>query len=44
MGDPGETGQQVVSLEKYISDFVGQEEPDIKADASQVDIHEELKP
>ena len=42
--DPGEVGQEVASLEKHISNYVGQQEPDTVADASPVDIHEELKP
>jgi hypothetical protein len=41
--DTGEAGQQVVALEKYISSFVDQQEPDTAADTSAVDIHEELK-
>jgi predicted PolB exonuclease-like 3'-5' exonuclease len=41
--DPGETEEQVDMLEKYISDFVEKQKPDTAADASRVDIHEELK-
>ena len=42
--DPGEAGQDVALLEKYISSYGEQQEPDTLADASPVDIHEELKP
>ena len=42
--DPGEAGQDVALLEKYISNYVEQQEPDALADASRVDIDEELKP
>jgi hypothetical protein len=33
----------LASLEKYISNYVEQQEPDTVADASPVDIHEALK-
>jgi hypothetical protein len=42
--DTGEAGQQVNSLEMYISKFGEQQEPDAAADASQIDIDQELKP
>jgi 20S proteasome alpha/beta subunit len=42
--DPGETEGQVDDLEKYISEFVEKRNPDAAANASPVDIHEELKP
>jgi hypothetical protein len=42
--DPGETGQDVASLEKYISNYVDRQEPDAMAGTTTVDIHEELKP
>ena len=42
--DPGEAGQEVASLEKYISNYGEQQEPDTMADASPVNIDEALKP
>ena len=42
--DPGETEGQVNSLEKYISGFVEQQEPNRAADESPIDIHAELEP
>ena len=40
--DPGETEQQVKSLEKYISEFREKQKPDVAAEASTVDLHKEL--
>jgi hypothetical protein len=40
--DPGETEQQVESLEKYISEFREKQKPDAVAEASAVDPHKEL--
>ena len=41
--DPGETEQQVDALESYISKFAPQQEPDVAAKASPIDIHSELE-
>ncbi len=40
--DPGETEQQVASLEKYISEFGEMQKPDIAAEASKVDVDKVL--
>jgi hypothetical protein len=40
--NPGETEQQVDDLEKYISDFREKQKPDAAAEASVVNLHEEL--
>jgi hypothetical protein len=40
--DPGETEEQVAELEKYISEFGKIQQPDAAAQASKVDLHEEL--
>jgi hypothetical protein len=36
--DPGETEQQVVALEAYISEFVEKQQPDAAAEASKIDL------
>ena len=42
--DPGEIEQQVEGLEKYITEYRHKQQPDAAAEASQVNIDEELKP
>ena len=40
--DPGETEQQVVALEGYISEFVEKQQPDAAAEASKIDLDKVL--
>jgi hypothetical protein len=40
--DPGETEQQVASLEKYLSEFGERQRPDVAAEASKVDVDKVL--
>jgi hypothetical protein len=42
--DPGEAGQQVDLLEKYISEFGEQQKPDVVAETSKIDLNEVLAP
>ena len=40
--DPGETEQQIKSLETYIADFREKQKPEAAADATEIDLHKEL--
>jgi hypothetical protein len=41
-GDPGEAGQQVTWLEKYISDFREQQNQEVAAEGALIDLHKEI--